>query len=463
MLKNINAIILAAGKGTRMKSRDDSRSKVAYPIFGVPLVQYVLRAVKPLIDGEIYTVIGFAGEHTKKVVESDITEAVWQREQKGTGHAVIQVKPYLAKKKGVTFILCGDTPLLTTATLENMLQDHEKKGHDLTVMTAVLENPHGYGRIIRSKYGLVERIIEQADSTDEQKNIKEVNAGVYVIDNEKLFEQLENLSTENAQGEMYLTDLIGLFRKKGYTVGASVLQDSTEMLGINNRAQLAEATEVLKMRINKKHMLNGVTIIDPQNTYIGPFVTIGADTTILPGTSILGKCKIGFENTIGPNSYLENVTIGDKNKVLSSWLMDTEIGDNNEIGPFTKTRANTKIGSSCRIGNFVELKNAVLKDGVKAAHLSYLGDTDIGEKANIGCGTITANYDGVHKFHTEIKENVFIGSGTILIAPITVEKGAYTAAGSTINKDVPENALAIARARQENKENYAEIIHNKKK
>lgn len=462
MLKNINAIILAAGKGTRMKSRDESRSKVAYPIFGVPLVQYVVRAVKPLIDGEIYTVIGFGGETTRELVKGSVTDSVWQREQKGTGHAVLQVKPYLENKKGVTFILCGDTPLLTTATLENMLQDHEKKSHDLTVMTAVLDKPYGYGRIVRNKYGLVEAIVEEADSNDEQKNIKEVNAGVYVINNEKLFEQLNNLSTANAQGEMYLGDLIDLFRKKGYVVGASILQDSSEMLGINNRVQLAEATEILKLRINKKHMLNGVSIVDPKTTYIGPFVTIGADTIIQPGTTILGESKIGFDNLIGPNTYLENTEIGDGNTILSSWLTDSKVGHHNEIGPFTKTRAHTEIGSHCRVGNFVELKNAHLQDGVKSAHLTYLGDVDIGEKTNIGCGTITANYDGVKKYHTDIGPEVFIGSGTILIAPITIEKGAFTAAGSTINRDVPADAIAIARARQENKEGYAVRYHKPK-
>ncbi|MFA6942524.1 MAG: bifunctional UDP-N-acetylglucosamine diphosphorylase/glucosamine-1-phosphate N-acetyltransferase GlmU [Bacilli bacterium] len=456
----INAVILAAGKGTRMKSLDPEHSKVSYPILGVPLVRYVVNAVRPLVNGKIYTIVGYGGDATKAIVE-DLTGIVWQREQKGTGHAVLQASPFLKDEDGVTLVLCGDTPLLTTATLENLIQDFEKKGHDATVMTCVVDNPFGYGRIIRNEKNLVEGIVEQRDATDDQRKIREVNTGVYAFDNRKLFQELDNLTADNAQGELYLGDVLTLFRKKGYVIGASILEDQKEMLGINDRVQLAEAAKVMKLRINRKLMLSGVTIEDPDNTYIGPNVTIGQDTIIRPNTTILGYSTIGPVNKIGPSTYLENVTVGEGNSIVSSYITDTSMVNKNEVGPYSKIRSHTQIGSNIRIGNFVELKNAVIHDGVKAAHLSYLGDTSIGDNTNVGCGTITANYDGKNKFHTEIGKDVFLGSGTILVAPIEVGDRSITAAGSTINEPVIEDELSIARARQIHKPGYAKKYHKK--
>lgn len=455
-----HAVILAAGKGSRMKSKNPNISKVSYEILRVPLVRYVVDAVKPLIDGKLITVVGHGGEVSKQIVEND-SLVVWQHEQLGTGHAVEQAAPILKGVEGTTLIINGDTPLFTTRTLERLLKEHKEKGHDLTVLSAVLDNPTGYGRIIRNEDGFVKEIVEHADASEAQRRVQEVNTGVMVYSNKFLFEGLEQLDTNNVQGELYLTDLIKLFKSKGLVVGASIMDNPIEMSGINDRVQLADAAKEMQRAINRKHMLAGVTIEDPTQTYIGPYVEIEPDTIIAPGTSILGVCKIGSDNYIGPNTYLENTNIGSKNNIISSYLTDTNVGDNNELGPYLKTRANTNIGNNCRVGNFVELKNATLHNGVKSAHLTYIGDSEIGEQTNIGAGTITANYDGKNKYKTKVGKNAFIGSGTILIAPIEVKDGAFTAAGSTITDDVEEDELAIARSEQINKPGLAKKYRKK--
>ncbi len=457
---NIYAIILAAGKGTRMKSLDQSHSKVSHPILGMSLVQYVLRALKPIQPTETFAIVGFGGEVTTQLVQ-DSAKVVWQHEQKGTGHAVQQVASYLSRKEGTTIVLCGDTPLLTSQTLSSLLEEHIKNKHDLTVLTCIIDQPKGYGRIVRDKQGLVDRIVEQADATIEEQGIREVNTGVYVFNNKLLFEQLVHLSGNNKQGELYLTDVIKMFKNKGYHVGASILPDSREMLGINDRVQLSEATKIMKLRINRDLMLSGVTIEDPDNTYIGPEVTIGQDSVIRPGTRILGKTSLGKANIVGPETSIENTIIGDNNTIVKSQIVDCHIGNENQIGPFTHLRGHCEIGNKTRVGNFVEMKNGHLSDGVKSAHLTYIGDCTIGENTNIGCGTITANYDGKHKYHTEIGKNVFVGSGSTLIAPITLADNSFVAAGSTLTTDVGEDDLAIARARQENKVGYAKVLKAK--
>lgn len=457
---NKYAIILAAGKGTRMKSVREDMSKVSYPILGIPLVKYVLKALKPLELTEIVTIVGFGGKMTKSIVEND-TKIVWQEIQKGTGHAVMQVAPLLEGKEGVTIVTCGDTPLLTSSTLKKLMDDHIKNGNKLTVLTANVPNPFGYGRIIRKENGNILRIIEQKDANIEEAKIKEVNTGVVVFDNKLLFEYLKTLKNDNAQGEYYLYDLIGKFVNDGLQVGASILDDYLEMLGINDRCQLAEAAKILRNRINKGLMLSGVTIEDPDSTYIGVDVKIGPDTVIKPGSYITGNTIIGKLNEIGPNTILDNMEIGDENLIISSHLVDSKIGNENHIGPYARMRGKVEIGNKVKVGNFVELKNAKIKDGVKSAHLSYLGDVDIGEDTNVGCGTIVANYDGVNKFHTNIGKNVFVGSGATIISPIEIKDKAFIAAGSTINQDVQSEDMAIARARQVNKAGYAKILKEK--
>jgi bifunctional UDP-N-acetylglucosamine pyrophosphorylase/glucosamine-1-phosphate N-acetyltransferase len=453
------AIVLAAGKGTRMKSLLENKSKVSYEILGVPLVKYVLNALDNVKICNTVVVVGFGGEITSEIVK-DKADIVWQKEQKGTGHAVKQVAPILANKEGLTIILCGDTPLLTSETINELINSHVKNNNALTVLSAIVDNPHGYGRIVRDDNGNVLKIVEQADTDQKTNAIKEVNTGVCVYNNKLLFEYLNKLQPNNAQGEYYLTDLIKMFVINNLKVGVSIMSDYHEMLGINDRWQLAEAANLMKERINKRLMLSGVTIIDPNNTYIGPYVTIGQDSIIYPNTIILGKTNIGKINNIY-SSYFENMSIGDGNTIIMSHLIDSEIGNNNKVGPYTRMRGHVKMLNNAKIGNFVELKNVVIHDNAKSAHLTYLGDAEIGERTNIGCGTIIANYDGINKFQSKIGNDVFVGSGTTIISPVTIEDKAFIAAGSTINRDVKENDMAIARARQENKSGYAETLRNK--
>jgi len=457
-----NAIILAAGKGTRMKSLNQEISKVGFEILGKPLINWVLDAAKPHVTGRTVVIVGFGGEHTSKLVEGK-AEIAWQHEQKGTGHAIIQTAPLLEKEKGDTLILSGDVPLITEHSISGLLNLHTKEKNDLTILTAKPDNPFGYGRVLRAPNGEVTRIVEQKDLTGNEGDISEVNAGMYVVNNQKLFQELKNLKPNNKQGELYLTDIIGLFKKRGYKVGAFVLSDPDEMLGTNDRAQLAEAAELLKKRINKAHMLNGVTLEDPNNTYIGPDVTIGQDTIISPNTTILGNSTIGVANEIGPNTYLKNMKIGDYNSIIYSYLVDSEIIELYTIGPFARMRQKALVKDGSHIGNFVELKNTTFHEGVKAGHLAYMGDAELGAHTNVGAGAITANYDGVNKSKTKVGENVFIGTNTTLVAPLQIGEGSYLAAASIINKDVPKDTLAIARSRQENKEGYAKIIREKQK
>ncbi len=456
------AIILAAGKGTRMKSHLENKSKVSYEILGVPLVKYVLNSLKPLNIEKIVTIVGFGGETSKAIVE-DVSSVVWQKEQKGTGHAIMQTTPVLKDNKGETIILCGDTPLLRSETLNKLMEEHENNSNQLTVLGAKVPDPFGYGRLLIDKNGNLLKIVEQKECSEEEKNIDVVNTGVYVFDNELLYKYLDELKPNNKAGEYYLTDLIEIFKANHYKVGVSIMNGDEEMLGINDRVQLAYATKLMKKRINTSLMLNGVTIEDPDNTYIGPYVEIAPDTIIKPNTTILGNTKIGERNTIGPNTYLENMTIGSDNEIVMSHLIDSTIGENNHVGPFARMRGHAILEKNSKVGNFVELKNAHLHEGVKSVHLTYLGDSEIGEHTNIGCGTITANYDGYNKFRTNIGKNVFIGSGSIIIAPLTIEDDAFVAAGSTLNKDVKKDELAIARARQENKRGYSSIIKKRAK
>lgn len=454
---NRYAIILAAGKGSRMKSLLENKSKVSYEILGVPLVKYVLNALKPLNINKIVTVVGFGGETSKAIVEKE-SDVVWQKEQKGTGHAIMQARPILENKEGETIILCGDTPLLKSETLEKLLNDHVSNNNKITVLGAKIDNPFGYGRLIIDNEGKLQKIVEQKDANEEEKLIDIVNSGVYVFDNSLLFKYLNELKPNNKAGEYYLTDLIEIFRNNNHRVGVSIMHGDEEMLGINDRVQLAYATKLMKERINTKLMLSGVTIEDPSTTYIGPCVEIEPDTIIKPNTTILGNSKIGQRNEIGPNIYLSNMQIGSDNNIIMSHLVDSIIKDNNNIGPFCRMRGNAIIEGNNRVGNFVELKGAHLHKGAKSAHLTYLGDCEVGERTNIGCFTVTANYDGYNKSFTSIGNDVFVGSGSIIIAPLKIEDESFIAAGSTISKDVKKDELAIARAKQENKVGYSHII-----
>ena len=456
------AIILAAGKGSRMKSRREDISKVSFPLLGRPLVKWIIEALKPLNPEKLIAIIGFGGATSEPIVKEDC-EVVWQKEQKGAGHAVMQVAPLLEGKEGETIICCGDTPLITTELYENLFKKHEEANNSLTIMTSILKEPHGYGRIVRNQEGNIIKITEQKDCDDVAEAIKEVNAGVYVFDNKELFEALHHINTNNAAGEYYLTDVIEIFAKKGLKVDSFDVEDINDTMGVNDRYQLSVAEKYLKARINKEHMLNGVTIEDSDSVFIGPDVKIGPDTIIKPGCYLIGKTVIGEGNIIGPNTYIEDSVIGHENSIIISHLTNIVMGNNNKIGPFFRAREGAVIGDNTSLGNYVEVKKSVLSNGVKAHHLTYLGNAQIGENTNIGCGVITANYDGKNKNNTNIGKNVFIGCDSTLIAPISVGDNALIAAGSTITKDVPDNAAAFARARQENKEDDALRILNKKK
>ena len=458
---NCNVIILAAGKGTRMKSKLDHKSKVSYEILGVPLVEHVLNAVSEINPSKIITIVGFGGEVTKEIVtKNPKVQIAWQLEQKGTGHAVMQAQDLL-DPEGVSVVLCGDAPLIRGETLKAIVDTHVANGYDETVLTAVLSNPHGYGRIVRNEQGLVSEIVEQSECDEKQNLINEVNTGVVAFSNKALLEALPRLTNNNKKGEYYLTDLIAMFNKEGKKVGAVILSDPNEMLGINDRVQLAEAAKIMKQRINKFHMLNGVTLIDPENTYIGPYVQIGADTVIEPNVHIYGKTTIGERNFIGATSYITDSTFGDDNSIVSSQIEESTLGDGNAVGPFAHLRPKSSLANKCKVGNYSELKNAQVGNKSKVPHLTYLGDCTVGEGTNIGCGTIVANYDGVNKTHTDIGDNVFVGSGATIISPVNVASNSFIAAGSTINRDVNEDDMAISRPRQENKPNYAHVLKEK--
>ncbi|KAB7664947.1 bifunctional UDP-N-acetylglucosamine diphosphorylase/glucosamine-1-phosphate N-acetyltransferase GlmU [Bacillus sp. B1-b2] len=444
------AVILAAGQGTRMKSK---LYKVLHPVCGKPMVQHVVDQVAKLQVSQIIAVIGFGSEMVKAQLGSDV-HYVNQEEQLGTAHAVIQAKDLLSGKEGVTLVACGDTPLITSETIEALFLHHEKSNAKATILTAKTDKPDGYGRVIRNQSGVVEKIVEHKDATEAERKITEINTGTYLFDNALLFEALNQVSNENVQGEYYLPDVIEILKKKGEVVTAYQTEDFNETIGVNDRVALSEAEAIMRKRINEFHMRNGVTIIDPLNTYIEASVTIKEDTVILPGSTLAGMTTIESNCIIGPNTEINNCLVGDNTAIKQSVASDSRIGSHVNIGPFAHIRPASVIDDEVKIGNFVEIKKAEMGKGSKASHLSYIGDAKVGSDVNIGCGTITVNYDGENKFLTTIEDGAFIGCNSNLIAPVHIGKGAYVAAGSTITDDVPSDALSIARARQINKENY---------
>lgn len=451
------AVILAAGQGTRMKSK---LYKVLHPVCGKPMVQHVVDQVSNLHIDEIVTIIGHGADKVKSQLGEQSSYCL-QEEQLGTAHAVMQAKDLLAGKEGVTIVVCGDTPLIKSETMEKLFNHHEETKAKATVLTALTEDPTGYGRIIRNGQGFVEKIVEHKDASDDERKVKEINTGTYCFDNQALFDALNNVSNENVQGEYYLPDVIEILKNAGEVVTAYQTDDFEETLGVNDRVALSQAEKILRKRINTLHMRNGVSIIDPENTYIGTEVEIGSDTIIQPGTIIMGKTTIASDCLIGPNSEIKDCQVGEGTVIRQSVAHDSVIGAEVNIGPFAHIRPQSQIDDEVKIGNFVEIKKASFGKGSKASHLSYIGDAEVGQDVNIGCGSITVNYDGKNKFLTKIEDNVFIGCNANLVAPVTIGKGAYVAAGSTVTEDVPGNALTIARARQVNKENYADKLNQK--
>lgn len=448
------AIVLAAGQGKRMKSK---LYKVLHPVCGKPLVDHVLTVMENVQCERTVVVVGHGADAVKSYL-GERAEYVLQEEQLGTGHAVKQAKPLLEAEPGMTLVVCGDTPLITEASLQKLMALHEEAKAAATILTAELDDPQGYGRVIRGEDGSVRKIVEQKDCTAEEHKQREINTGTYCFDNLKLFAALEQVRNENSQQEYYLTDVISILREQGETVQAYCTKDQAEAVGVNDRLQLAAAEQLMRERINRHHMLNGVTIIDPASTNIGPDVTIGADTVIYPGTVLGGRTTVGEDCVIGPNSEIHESQLGEGVTVKHSVLTGAVVGRHSSVGPFAYLRPGARLGEDVKVGDFVEIKNASLGDGSKVSHLSYIGDARVGKNVNIGCGAITVNYDGYNKSVTEIEDDAFVGSNVNLIAPVKVGKGAYVVAGSTITHNVDDNDLAIARERQVNKPGYAEKI-----
>lgn len=455
-MSELVAVILAAGKGTRMKSK---LPKVLHKIGGKPMLQHVLDAADAAGAARKVVVVGHEAELVEAMVGEQAQMAL-QAEQLGTGHAVMQTEAVLKDFCGTVMIICGDTPLLEAAELKKFYEGHVASQAAATVLTAFMDDPAGYGRIIRDADGNVLGIVEEKDAVLEQKAIKEINTGIYCVEAPLLFEVLAILNCDNAQGEYYLTDVLAKLNAMGKKVGGVATADSDMIMGINSRRQLAEAENIMRQRILNKLMDDGVTIMDPASTFIEKGVEIGQDTVIYPYTWLEGTTKIGEDCQIGPNVRLTNVRIGNTAELQFVYGHDCEVQDNVVIGPYVHLRPYTVIGDNVKIGNFVEVKNSHVGTGSKLPHLSYIGDSDIGSSVNIGCGCITVNYDGKKKHRTIIEDNAFVGCNSNMVAPVTIGAGAYIGAGSTITKDVPGDDLGIARAKQKNIEGWAAKYRN---
>jgi len=447
-MHNLVAVIMAAGKGTRMKSK---LPKVMHSLAGKSLIEHVLETVNQVGIERPLVIVG----HGREEIESRISERaelVIQTEQLGTGHAVMQALPYFDDAQTV-LILSGDQPLLKAQTLQTLIELHEAQGVSATVLTATMDQPFGYGRVIKNGEFVV-KIAEEKDATVEQRQIHEINTGTYCFKGSALKEALVKITTQNAQGEYYLTEVFDVLLKLGEKVLAYCTPDSNEALGINSRAQLAEAEAILRVRILDHWMAEGVTLVDPSSTFIDGDVQIQQDVTILPFTRLMGKTRIEEDSVIGPQTSLDNCLVGRGSEVTYTVAKDALIGERCHIGPFAYLRPGTKLEAEVKVGDFVEIKNSWIEMGSKVPHLSYIGDTHVGKSVNIGAGTITCNYDGVNKHPTKIGDHAFIGSNTNLVAPVEVGEHAITGAGSTITKNVPASALAVERSPQVIKERW---------
>jgi UDP-N-acetylglucosamine diphosphorylase/glucosamine-1-phosphate N-acetyltransferase len=455
-----SAVILAAGKGTRMKSK---LPKVLHEVLGKSMLLHVIHSLKQAQITKIVVVLG----HESALVEESLkdepnVEFVYQNEQLGTAHALLQAQNLLEHEKGNTIVVCGDTPLLTVATIEEMFTQQELEQAACTILTGVTADATGYGRIIRNSAGLVQRIVEEKDATDIEKQVTEFNSGTYCFANDKLYNYLSDISNDNAQSEYYLPDIVDIYVTLGKKVTAHIITDQDEIIGVNDRVALSVVEEILRKRINHFWQINGVTIINPSSTYIGSDVEIGTDVIIEPNVQLLGKTIIGSGAQIGMNSQIINSSIGEETIIKQSVITDSKIGANGTVGPFAHLRLNCDVADSVRIGNFVEFKNTTFGTKSSAAHLSYVGDAEVGKRVNFGCGTITVNYDGVKKSKTIVQDDVFIGCNSNLIAPITLEDNSFIAAGTTVTHTVPKDALAIGRTKQSNKNNYATVFKKRK-
>jgi bifunctional UDP-N-acetylglucosamine pyrophosphorylase/glucosamine-1-phosphate N-acetyltransferase len=448
-LKGIATVILAAGKGTRMKS---DLVKVLHPLLGLPMLSYPIDLSLSEIKAEkTVVVIGHQADRIKERFKDPRVQFVLQEEQLGTGHAVLQTIPFLQTFSGTVLILCGDVPLVKAETIHSFIDTFWRNESHLSVLTAAVEKPFGYGRIIRSPEGWLEKIVEEKDASKEEKGIREINTGIFCMRASFLNEGLKEIGQENAQGEYYLTDLVEIARKKGLRCSAHRVADSMEVMGINTRVDLAIAQEKLRQDKVKNLMLSGVTIVDPKNTYVDRTVEVGRDTVLYPNCSLQGRTRIGDRCIIEPNSKISDSIIANGVTIRSnSVITESKVEEGASIGPFAHLRPLSEVKTKARIGNFVEVKKSVIGKGSKANHLAYIGDSTVGEEVNIGAGTITCNYDGFDKHQTIIGDRVFVGSNVELVAPVKIGNRSSIGAGTTITKNVPEGALAISRVKQKN-------------
>jgi len=448
------AIILAAGKGTRMKS---DLPKVLHKVAGISMLEHVFRSVNAINPEKTVTVVGHKAELVEQVLAGQ-TDFVRQTEQLGTGHAVMMAEPVLENLTGQTLVIAGDTPLITGESLKNLIDFHINHKNVATILTAEADNPFGYGRIVRNQHGEVLKIVEQKDASDFEQQIKEINTGTYVFDNASLFKALKNINTNNAQGEYYITDVIGIFRENGEKVGAYTLKDFDESLGVNDRVALATAEGVMRRRINKQHMVNGVSFVNPDATYIDVDVEIAPEVQLGANVTLKGQTKIGAETILTNGTYIVDSVIGERAVITSSMIEESIVADGVTVGPYAHIRPGSSLAKDVHVGNFVEVKGSSIGENTKAGHLTYIGNSEVGANVNFGAGTITVNYDGQKKYKTIIGDNVFVGSNSTIIAPVELGDNSLVGAGSTITKDVPADAIALGRGRQINKEDYAKRL-----
>jgi bifunctional UDP-N-acetylglucosamine pyrophosphorylase/glucosamine-1-phosphate N-acetyltransferase len=443
------ALILAAGKGTRMKTEIP---KCAYPILNKPMILYQVEALERANVDDIIVIVGYKSDVIKKILGSRVN-FVYQKEILGTAHAVIQAKKLLEDKTDQTIILPGDLPLVNATLIDKIFRGHTEMGNELTVVSTIQENSKGYGKILYDEYGNISQIIEDKDCNEKQKNIKEVNSGIYIVNNQSFFKHLHKIKRNARSGEYYLTDIVKILQSDT-KIGVFKEKNNIEVMGVNNLFQISKAEKYLRREINSSMMKAGVSMINPDTITIGHDVIIEEGVVILPNTTITGNSHIFRDCIIGPNTELNDAIIENECIVKHSLIYDSYISSRSKIGPFSHIRDKSHIGEENRIGNFVEVKKSTTGNNTKASHLSYIGDATIGKKVNFGCGSITVNYDGKYKHNTNIGDEVFIGCNVNLIAPIKVSKKAFIAAGSTVTNDVPEGSLAIAREKQTNKADY---------
>ncbi|MCQ3937611.1 MAG: UDP-N-acetylglucosamine diphosphorylase/glucosamine-1-phosphate N-acetyltransferase [Chloroflexi bacterium] len=435
----ITAVLLAAGQGTRMKS---SLPKVLHPVAGKPMIWHALQAIRQATTEKPVVVVGHGAEEVTRYL-GDSAQTVLQEPQLGTGHAVLQAEALLKGNTDLVVVSYADMPLLRGETLQKLVETQKQSRGAMTLLTVVADDPRGFGRIIRKADGSVEAIVEEYVATPEQARIRELNAGGYCFDANWLWDALRRIPKNPKKGEYYLTDTVELAAADGLSVQPVVMDDLEEVIGVNTRVHLSEVEAAMRRRINREHMLNGVTMTDPASTYIEAGVTIGRDTVLMPNTYLHGKTEIGEGNVIGPNSIVRDSKIGNRCKVLASVMEGAVLEDDVDMGPFARLRKGAHLGNRVHMGNFGEVKDSYLAEGVKMGHFSYIGNAQVGANTNIGAGTITCNYDGEKKHPTEIGEDVFIGSDTMLVAPLKIGAGARTGAGAVVTKNVPEDTLVV--------------------